>query len=367
MKKIAFLTCGRSDFSIYLPLIKQLKRRKFHITIIAFGSHGSDLYGDSLQELKIAKAHEIITINSLNKRFSPNEVLLSMSSTIKKFSKVWKSRQFDLVFALGDRFEMFAAVASGVPYNVTFAHMHGGEKTLGAIDDVFRHSITHMSKLHLVSTNVHKRRVNDLIGNNDYKNIHNIGSISLHNISATKMLKRNNFLDGIGMPRAPYILVTIHPETIDLKMNAGLISSTLEALDTVELNKLLTLPNNDTNSDIIRKQIAKRKGRKDYFIFESLGVDGYFNAIRHCQFMFGNSSSGIIESMHFGKYAINVGDRQLGREANKNILHVPANKEKIIKAMGSKKLKSDAISGSDRFFVKNAPEISAKIVENYLK
>ena len=100
MKKIAFLTCGRSDFSIYLPLIQQLKRRKFHITIIAFGSHGSDLYGDSLQELKIAKAHEIITINSLNKRFSPNEVLLSMSSTIKKFSKIWKSRQFDLVFAL---------------------------------------------------------------------------------------------------------------------------------------------------------------------------------------------------------------------------------------------------------------------------
>ncbi len=68
MNKIAFLTCGRSDFSIYLPLIQQLKRHKFHITIIAFGSHGSDLYGDSLQELKIAKAHEIIAINSINKR-----------------------------------------------------------------------------------------------------------------------------------------------------------------------------------------------------------------------------------------------------------------------------------------------------------
>ena len=70
MKKIAFLTCGRSDFSIYLPLIKQLKKLKFQITIIAFGSHGSKIYGSAMQDIEAAKVHEIIYIDSLNKKFS---------------------------------------------------------------------------------------------------------------------------------------------------------------------------------------------------------------------------------------------------------------------------------------------------------
>ncbi len=367
MKKIAFLTCGRSDFSIYLPLIKELKRLKFKITIIAFGSHSSEMYGSAMNDIKAAKAHEIISINSLNKKFSPNEISLSMSHTIKELNKVWSNKSFDLVLALGDRFEMFAAVASGVPHNITFAHLHGGEKTLGAIDDVFRHSITHMSRLHLTSTKLHSKRVKELLGSKDYKNIHNVGSISLHNISTTKILKRNNFLSKIGVPNAPYILATIHPETIDLDANESLILSSLEALDQMSLNKIITLPNNDTDADVIRRHIAKKKNRKDYFIFESLGVDGYFNAVTHCQFMLGNSSSAIIESMYFGKYAINVGNRQLGREANKNIIHVPANKEKIIKAMRSRKLKLDAINGPDKFFVHNAPVVSAEIIRSYLK
>jgi GDP/UDP-N,N'-diacetylbacillosamine 2-epimerase (hydrolysing) len=367
MKKIAFLTCGRSDFSIYLPLIKQLKKLKFQITIIAFGSHGSKIYGSAMQDIEAAKVHEIIYIDSLNKKFSPKEISLSMSHTIKKLTKVWNSKFFDLVFALGDRFEMFAAVASGVPHNVTFAHMHGGEQTLGAIDDVFRHSITHMSKLHLTSTKLHRKRVKELLGKKDYKNIHNIGSISLHNISATKILKRDNYLKKLGVPNSPYVLVTIHPETIDLDANENLILSSLKALDQMPLNKIITLPNNDTDADVIRKNIAKKKNRKDYFIFESLGVDGYFNAISHCQFMLGNSSSAIIESMYFKKYAINIGNRQLGREANNNIIHVPANEEKIIKAMKSKKFKLDSIIGPDKFFVRNAPEVSVEIIRKYLK
>ena len=37
---------------------------------------------------------------------------------------------------------MFAAVSSGTPFNIKFAHIHAGETTLGAIDNGYRHSIS---------------------------------------------------------------------------------------------------------------------------------------------------------------------------------------------------------------------------------
>jgi GDP/UDP-N,N'-diacetylbacillosamine 2-epimerase (hydrolysing) len=54
---------------------------------------------------------------------------------------------------------MFAAVISGIPFGVKFAHIHGGEKTLGAIDNIFRHSITHASYIHFASTEEYKNRI----------------------------------------------------------------------------------------------------------------------------------------------------------------------------------------------------------------
>ena len=54
--------------------------------------------------------------------------------------------------------------------------------------------------------------------------------------------------------------------------------------------------------------------------------------MRHSEYMFGNTSSGIIESASFGKYFINIGDRQKGRTQSNNIINVPINVNQILKA-----------------------------------
>ena len=235
MKKVAFLTCGRSDFSIYSPLIEALKIKKYEITVIAFGSHMSKIYGDSLADIKSEDIDKIIKIDQLNKNFLKKDIAISMSETILQFSSIWEQHKFDLVFALGDRFEMFAAVASGVPFNTKFAHLHGGEKTLGAIDDVFRHSITHMSSLHLTSSKNHSTRVSELLGSDS--NIHNVGAMALHNIQKNSLEQRDVFLKRLGVPNDSFALVTIHPETVNLKINLALIKETLKALDKITINK----------------------------------------------------------------------------------------------------------------------------------
>ena len=53
--------------------------------------------------------------------------------------------------------------------------------------------------------------------------------------------------------------------------------------------------------------------------------------MNYASIMLGNTSSGISESASFGKYFINIGSRQKGREVGDNIINVPFNTEHILK------------------------------------
>jgi GDP/UDP-N,N'-diacetylbacillosamine 2-epimerase (hydrolysing) len=54
---------------------------------------------------------------------------------------------------------MSAAIQAGIPFGVKFAHIHGGETTLGAIDNIYRHQITLASVIHFASTAVYKKKI----------------------------------------------------------------------------------------------------------------------------------------------------------------------------------------------------------------
>ena len=61
--------------------------------------------------------------------------------------------------------------------NIQIIHLHGGELTLSAQDDAFRHSISKLSVLHFPTMNIYKKRLIQL-GENP-KTIFNFGSLNL--------------------------------------------------------------------------------------------------------------------------------------------------------------------------------------------
>jgi GDP/UDP-N,N'-diacetylbacillosamine 2-epimerase (hydrolysing) len=84
-------------------------------------------------------------------------------------------------------------------------------------------------------------------------------------------------------------------------------------------------------SRLVGSEMCIRDRNKDHvFTVESLGTQGYFSAMEHCEFMIGNSSSGIIEAASFGKYVINLGGRQEGREIGENVMHCSIKTEYIL-------------------------------------
>ena len=88
---------------------------------------------------------------------TPEGVSKSIGVGIIGFAQEFARLSPDLRLVLGDRFEMYAAVASVLPFGIPVAHIHGGELTVGAFDDALRHSITKLSHLHFVSTEDYAR------------------------------------------------------------------------------------------------------------------------------------------------------------------------------------------------------------------
>ena len=162
--KIGVLTSSRADYGIYKPLLDDLKNDDFFkLEIICFGIHLSKNYGYTVCDIINDNYQVIHKVSEIENDDSQKGVVKSYGKTLLKFSEFWNKNKFDIVLCLGDRFEMSAAIQSSIPFGVNLAHIHVGETTLGAIDNIFRHQISLASKYHFVTTETNKNKVKELI------------------------------------------------------------------------------------------------------------------------------------------------------------------------------------------------------------
>lgn len=335
--RIGLLTSSRADFGIYRPLIKEiLGNKEFDLKIIAFGTHLSMFHGYTIDEIRNEGFEIKYTIDTMLVSDSSESISTTIGLTIIKFSSFWKDYkdQFDIVLCLGDRYEMFAAVMSGISFGIKFAHIHGGEKTLGAIDNIFRHSITHASFIHFASTEEYKNRITQIL--DEPNRVYYSGALSLDNLNLINLLNIDQFNSKWGIDlNLPTILFTFHPETINSNLNFIYTEEIIEAILSLEnFQFIITMPNADTHGNRLRKQFETRfEGYKNIFLIENLGTQSYFTAMKYSKILIGNTSSGIIEAASFKKYVINLGNRQAGRSKSSNVINIDIEKELIIESV----------------------------------
>lgn len=331
--KIGILTSSRADYGIYLPLLQKLKFDAFfQLEIIAFGTHLSKNHGYTLSDIE-ADGYDIIhKMSSLDDDDSQKGITISYGNTVLKFSDFWQNNSFDLVFCLGDRFEMSAAVQSSIPFGVKLAHIHGGETTLGAIDNVYRHQITLASQLHFVSTLEYKKKVIDLTGISE--NTYDVGALSLDNIKGFQPIDKSTFFEKFQIKNDDFALVTFHPETVAVDSNITYARHMRDALAVISetLHIVITMPNADTLGSVYREHLLQLNAQipDKIMLIENFGKANYFSAMHYAKLMIGNTSSGIIEAASFGKYVINVGSRQKGRAHGENVINVAFDSKKIV-------------------------------------
>ena len=333
--RVGVLTSSRADYSIYFPLLKALRAGKsIALEIIAFGTHLSELHGKTVTKIEEDGFSVNYRIQTVPDNDTPGSISRSMGETVSRFSALWGKEKFDLVFCLGDRYEMFAACASTVPFNIHLAHLHGGEKTLGAIDDVFRHAITHMSSYHFTAAEPYRKRVIELKGAPDH--VYNVGALSIDNLKSLTPLSLDDFKKQFQIDLSiPSILITFHPETVAPEKNEFYIQELISALDMIKgYQYIFTMPNADTMGGKVRTAIQHFIARTPHSNgVESFGTIGYLSCMKHCSFMMGNTSSGFIEASFFPKYVINLGERQRGRLMTDNMVMCPIARQEIIHAV----------------------------------
>lgn len=335
MIKIGILTSSRADFGIYEPLLKLLNAHEsIDSSIIVFGTHLSSLHGNSISHVEKLGMPILARFDTAPIEDSPSAISLSMALVMQKLTTIWVENNFDLVIALGDRYEMFAAVASALPFNIKIAHIHGGETTLGAIDNAMRHSITHMSSLHFTAAEAYKQRVIELIGKKH--GVYNTGALSIDNLISVDFITKDEILSTYNIILdKPTLLITLHPESIGYERNANYTSEMLIALGNFNTTQqIITMPNADTSGLVIRNLINEYAiDKPNVFIIENFGSRAYLSVMKHCTMMVGNTSSGFIEAAYFPKWVVNVGDRQKGRIRTPNIIDVEFDHDLISRAI----------------------------------
>ncbi|MFV5694899.1 UDP-N-acetylglucosamine 2-epimerase [Flavobacterium sp. LB3P122] len=366
--RIGILTSSRADYGIYLPLLEKMKSDSFfEMEIIAFGTHLSKGHGYTVKDIEKDGYSCIHSISSLISNDDEQSIASSYGLTVLKFADFWASRTYDLVFCLGDRFEMSAAVQAGIPFGVKFAHIHGGETTLGAIDNVYRHQITLASMLHFTATDVFRGKVIDLLGSSE--GIYSVGALSLNDIKSFVPIDKATFLEKFSIPKEEFALVTFHPETMSVHENVQYAQAMKNSLATISeiIFVIITLPNADTQGSVYREAIEqlKKKFPDRILLIENFGKVNYFSAMHYAKILIGNTSSGILEAASFGKYVVNVGDRQKGRVQSDNVFNCEF-KETTIIAVVTKAISFERYNGKNVYFKEEVADNIIKIVKEFL-
>lgn len=334
MKKICVITSTRAEYGLLRPLIFQLKKNKsVQLHIVVTGTHLDKRYGYTLDEI-INDGLKPNTCVEIIEDDTKLGVLKTMSNAIQKIGEVLENLKPDVVVLLGDRYETFAIAGTCVILNIPIAHIHGGEVTYGAYDDMFRHSITKMSNLHFTSSEEYKKRVIQL--GEDPKTVYNVGALGVENIKKIDFLSKEQINNELNIDVGKTFLATFHPVTME---NATQKEQFIELLDAlIEQDKYFTLftrANADTNSGelnlILDKYCAKYPNKLK--AVANLGAVRYLSVMKYCAGVIGNSSSGIIEAPSFNVATINIGNRQKGRIQAKSILNCEAKKKDILNAM----------------------------------
>ena len=361
--KIGVLTSSRADYGIYRSLLVKIKKdSRFDLEIIAFGMHLESKHGSTIKEIESDNYKKIVRVQGMPANDSKLEISKGYGNLISSFSSFWCENKYDLVLALGDRFEMSAAVQAGIVFEINFAHFHGGETSLGSLDNIYRDQISLASKIHFTSTSESTFKLEKLL--NKKNHIYNIGSLSLDGIENLRLPKWTEVCKEFKIPNERFVLVTFHPETVKSENNIVYLKElkTLLLELSNEIHLVITMPNADLLGNLYRKLFIELNSLnpKGISLIDSFGKLRYFSAMKNCDFLLGNSSSGIIEAATFKKFFINVGNRQNGRVRNKNVIDVPFNKLKILDSI--KKIRGSEYKGPNKYKKDSSSELAVEII-----
>lgn len=334
MRTIGVVTVSRSDYGALIPVLRRISADpELRLHLIVSGMHLAPEFGLTVRLIE-ADGFEISDrVEMLMSSDTPEGISKSIGLGVIGFAQAYSRQRPDILLVLGDRFETYAAVLAALPFKIPVAHIHGGEETQGAMDNLLRHCMTRLSHLHFVSLDRYGERVVEL-GEEPWRVIVS-GAPSLDHLDSIELMSASELEAEYGLRLdPPPLLVTFHPVTLEYERTEWQVSELLAALAASQMPVIFTLPNADTYGRTIIRTIKQFAGSHDAIhMVDNLGTRGYFSLMARAQAMVGNSSSGIVEAPSFKLPVVNIGTRQEGRITAANVIDVGYHRAQILEGI----------------------------------
>lgn len=335
---LGIVTGSRADFGIWTSIIEAIiKERDLKLQILA-------TEWQSRMDIDFWKlTHPNLTIEIKNIPIpAPGETLVEMGhsllETSRSFLQLFKLNKPHALLVLGDRYETFAATQAAFCHRIPIIHFHGGETTEGAVDDTFRTCISAFADLHFVAAQRFKEKLEGM-GIKSNKII-NSGSPSLETIQNIAAHMKREEIERLffeePLPEDNQILIAFHPVTRMGDMGMQELKELIAAIKDLPYPLVVSMSYGDPAcllfNEELKKMLHSRKIKGDLEIVNG-HQDIFIYFLKTAKMIVGNSSAALIEAPFLKVPTINVGIRQKGRLSAKYTIHVPAEKEAILKAI----------------------------------
>jgi GDP/UDP-N,N'-diacetylbacillosamine 2-epimerase (hydrolysing) len=241
-------------------------------------------------------------------------------SAIAGLAQAFARLRSDIILVTGDRTEAFAAAAAGHLSHRAVAHIHGGDRALGQVDDSLRHAITKLAHIHFPATAQSARRIAKL-GEESWR-IHRVGSPgidAIRELAAPWAEIQSQFPE---LHPRKYVLLVLHPADADAETEYNRAGMLLDGVSAAGVDRaVIVFPNNDPGSAGIIRCWKERARDCGVTICRDLARPVFLGLLARAAVLAGNSSSGIIEAASFHTPVLNIGPRQAGRQCSRNVVH----------------------------------------------
>jgi len=349
MYSIGVVTTNRADYGLLKNIIDSIEHdQSLKLHLIVTGAHLSASNTESKKEITDDGIIDFAQVDMMFYGSSPEAITKTMGIGMITFSEYFRNHKLDLLVVLGDRYELISICSAAMNFEIPIAHISGGEKTNGVLDDIVRHVITKMSSIHFPCNAAYAKRIVQLGEHPEC--IFNYGDVGIENIKNMEIFSRDEVYSRLEVP--PYkefVLVTYHPTIFENCDNP--IETLINVMKQMsDVYFIVTAGNSDLGNDDNNQRLesfASLSANVSYY--ESLGSKLYLSSLKFASAVLGNSSSGIVEAPYLRTPTVNIGVRQDGREFAQSILCSGMEESEIQKCLKT------AMSGAFQKFIEDIP------------
>src|ERR1700724_859815 len=279
-RQIAVITTSRADYShLYWPLRDLSAHPEVDLNLIVLGSHLSPEFGHAVQEIERHGFPIAARIECLLSSDSDVGMAKTIGVATLGLADTLGRMRPDVLLLIADRYEMLAPAAVALALRIPIAHIEGGERSEGAIDDAVRNALTKMSHVHFTSTEEARRRV-IAMGEEEWR-VHRAGAPPLDHLRRTELLTKDQIERHLRLNlNGPTVLVSYHPVTIaeDTLEEADALFA---ALETLPDQLIFCYPNADAGSrSLIDRTKSFLETRRFGQVFTNLDPRKYWSLLQ---------------------------------------------------------------------------------------